>query len=1829
MTIEGQTYSSLWKQVEKAVEQDLPQTEQKVLKQLIAKAEKERQYGHLLKATLQEARSLASVAPDSLLPAVERLAEREQQTGDVCLKAVYDAVLGTVYGDNPSLSDQAKAISEDYRKRAMAHPAELAAAKAAVYAPFVEKGRDSRFYDDDLLSLVAYETENYDDLHRYYLTTDNRTAQLLSAVELLRQQQPREMVTLGSAPYLQRLDSLISRYADLEVCGEAAIERVQYMRSFTNATPAELVAYINEALGKWGSWQRMNELRNLYNELTARMFQAQLPQAVVLPNTPQPMLLSNLRAVEGVNLKIYRVKANGDIDFNPNSDEGYRRIKPLLTALPELSQKRTLAKHQPWEVFEDSLQLPALPVGVYMIEVQSLPATQASRQLLFVSNVRILQEAQPGQTMRYAVVEATTGNPIAGAALQLRFHRNYRQPATTVNVHTDKNGEYVYRFKAPQERPREVYATTPSDRACPPLSVYGNYSYHEAQDYVERTDIFTDRAIYRPGQKVCVSAIVYKVTGGIDQQAVGGKALTFQLLDANYKQVGEQQAATDAFGVAAAEFTLPTGGLTGQFSVRVNNRNHSFRVEEYKRPTFEVSFAEVNEDYHDGDTLAAKGTAKTYAGVPVQGGKVVYKVVRRQAYWWMTYSRYWNLGFIGEGQNDAVLSQGETTTDDQGAFTVDMPLQLPKTRFPMFYNFVVMADVTDQGGETHQAQLSLPLGNRKTALTIDLDEKLLAEKPTPATFHLRNAAGKDIAATVRYQIDGGKWQEVATNSPFSILHSQFSIKKSGRHTIEAVCEGDTLTRSFVVFSLADKRPATECDEWFYQSDTQFPNDGTPVTIQVGASSRIHILYSMYSGKTLIESGRADKDNALINRQLTYKPEYGNGLLLTFAWVRDGKVHTQTMQIRRPMPDKQLRLQWDTFRDRLKPGQQEEWTLRILTPDQQAAKAQLMAVLYDKSLDQLVPNAWDFTPWQQITLPNTNWAYSHFGNLFFSGYQHRDYLNVESLDFSTFDHSVYPQRWFGGRHRLLGAAVPRMAMAKVGAMKQSAIGAMDVAGNDMAADEVLRTNFTMAEAVVAEDEKHLPSETKSAEQTEVALRENMQETAFFRPQLLADGDGRVALKFTLPESLTTWCFQGLAHTQDMMYGKLSGEAVAQKDVMIQPNMPRFIREGDEAVVTARIFNMTDRELSATARLQLIDPATEQVVYDEQQPCTLQPNGTASTSFKLQTSNFKLQTSTLLVAKATVSGEGFSDGEQHYLPVLPSQERVTVTVPFTQNEPGTKTINLGSLIPQTAKQQSAAKYTIEYTNNPAWLMVQALATIGQPCDHNAISQAASLYANTIGKHLIGQMPSAKTTFEQWKREAADQPSSLSSQLEKNQELKDLLLNETPWLMDADRETEQRQHMADFFDQNTMQQRYDSAIAKLRDLQLADGSWSWWKGMNGSLYMTVEVSEMLVRLNQMTGQQTETKQMLSKAFNFMGDAFIKEVAEIKRLARKGVKPTFPSFTALQWLYLCKLDGRTLPTQVKVANDYLTNLLKKERKNQTIYEKALSAIVLDSKLYAQSLKEYTVYREDMGRYYDTPRAGYSWRDYRIPTQVVAIEALQRLTPNDRETIEEMQRWLLQEKHAQAWDTPINSVDAVYAFLNNRQLLLAPQEQTVLKVDGKPLQTSQATAGIGYVKTVLPAQGQQTFTAEKTSTGTSWGAVYAQFMQPASDMADQQSGISVKREILNANHSLLKVGQRIKVRLTIVADRDLDFVQVSDKRAACMEPVNQLSGYHWGYYIAPKDYTTNYYFDRMPKGKHVIETEYFIDRSGTYQTGSCTAQCAYAPEFRGTTKGITLTVEE
>ena len=1812
----GQSYSALWKKAKEAENKDLPKTQYEVLQQIVEKATKEKAYGQLLKAELEGASVMAGIAPDSLKPAMERISQRCEETQDVVLKTVYQTVLYNVYSNNREL--EVTPVKPELTEELCS---QLAQVKDETYNPFVLEGEDSKIFDHDMLSVIGYELDDYEPLYNYYSKSGNRQAACVTAAEVYEWN-------------AEKLDSLMKVYDDLPEAGELAIAYYKTaLIQKPNEENGEKISFIDMALRKWGGWKSMNNLRNIEKDLTNPQYRVKYDCEVNQPMQAMPIKLEQLRNISSLTLKVYKVKANGDIDIRPNYEAGYKKIKPLLSETPIMIEKKFVGK-QPYELFEDSLTLEGLPVGVYMLEFSTSPSTEIIRLLYFVTDVYTIAESQPNNVTRYVVVSATTGQPIAGAHLRIQEYKSYNKYDTS-NVRTDAKGEYLYQSKTNNRC--EVFAYTDSDKACPEMGVANRYRYSE-NNYPERTEVYTDRAIYRPGQTVHVAAIIYQALEDCKHAATRGKHVTFSLRDANRKELKRETATTDEYGMCSADFTLPSSGLTGEFCILVNNRYHYFRVEEYKRPTFQVEFEEVKQHYEAGDTVEVKGIARTYAGVPVQGATVEYRVDRRMAFWWWSYWSYYDTGVIGVRNDSDELFSGEAVTDSDGSFLVKIPLIMPESKHPLFYNFTVMADVTDTAGETHQGQYSLPLGNRKTALSVDVAEQMLLESNPTMTFYLRNAAGKDIDAEVKYNIDNGKWKTIKTtvNVPLSNLNL-----KSGKHTVEAICEGDTLKRDFVVFSLDDKRPATETDDWAYQEHFTFPNDGTPVTIQVGSSDKdVHIVYSIFTADKLIETGAVDKTNELINRKFIYKEEYGDGIALNYAWVKNGKCYTHVFHINRPMPDKKLKLQWNTFRDRLTPGQEEEWTLTIKGPDGKPADAMLMATLYDKSLDQLRQNMWSFFPYTPLSLPSVQWTTpSRYPISLFGSYA-RSRLTERGLALSRFDSRVFPSyrnyrvTGFGSTRRLRGAGL----LAKSAMVMEDApmVGVTGLDTGEEAEAQSVSLNEALQGRVaglnIKEDSGDLGSGGESGALSEVQIRENLNETAFFYPHLTTDAEGSIALKFTLPESLTTWRFMGLAHTKDMCYGMLEGEAVAQKDVMIQPNMPRFIREGDEATITARIFNTCDHDINGKATLRLIDPETDQVVYESTEPFSLGAGATTTASYHLSLTDQP----SLLICQVMAVGEGFSDGEQHYLPLLPSTDRVIVTVPFTQIEPGTKTIDLSQLIPADGK---GGKLTVEYTNNPAWLMIQALPYIGKPIDDNAISQSASYYANSIGQYVIDQNPKAKMVFELWQKESGEE-TSLMSALEKNQDLKELVLNETPWVLDADNEAEQKQRLADFFDTNTMQMRLSSSLDKMKNLQRSDGGWSWWPEMPGSFYMTVAVSEMLVHLNALTGTKKETSAMLDKAFKFMGREVVDIVKELKKWEKKGHKPSFPSLKCLQWLYLWSLDGRSLPSDVQAANDYLMPLLKKEIKNQSIYEKALTAVILSktdpvrSKEYVKSLKEYTVYREEMGRYYDTPRAGYSWCDYKIPTQTMAIEALQRLTPDDQQTIQEMQRWLLQSKRTQAWDTPINSVNAVYAFLNGCPLTLDAANAT-LTVDAQPLESPKATAGIGYVKAPMAVESK-TLTVEKTSEGTSWGTVYAQFTQPTKNIADQFSGLKVTREILvndNGKWSMvngpLAVGNRVNVRIIIEADRDYDFVQVVDKRAACLEPVKQLSGYHDGSYCTPRDYSTNYYFDIMSKGKHVINTEYFIDRPGIYETGSCTVQCAYSPEFHGTTKSQTLNVKE
>lgn len=1827
----GESYSSLWKKVEAAEEKDLPKTEYDLLQMIVSKATKGRDYGQLLKASLLSAQVMASISPDSLKPAVEEMKKQYEATDDEVLRTVWQTVLWRIGRNNYSLN-----VGVEQPELTVDLCEKLGRVKDKDYSPFVVAGVDASIFDHDLLHVVGYELDDrdgYDEMYVYYKKAGNRRAACIVASEAYRYA-PKDEV-----------DAVIKEYEDLPEAGELALMRYDKIRC---DAPGERLAYIDEALRRWGSWPRLTKLRNARDEMTNPQFHVAYDLQVSLPQHPQKVTLTDVRNLRKLTMTVYRVNAAGNFSESPNYKIGYDKIKPLLGEVAS-QQTRQYSDKQAYEIFEDSMTLEGLPVGLYMVELKSEPSTQVVRCLYNVTDVYTIAEDQPAaEGVRYVVVSASTGQPLAGAHLRIRDYVSYSN-YNEHTVETDAKGEYIFK-SADSSRKQEVFAWT-DDNACPPM-IYGNhYRFYQNKSLETRTCLYTDRAIYRPGQKVQVSALLYQVTDGMDQQVREGKLVRFQLRDANYKVVSEQTATTDAYGTCSAEFTLPSSGLTGMFSIVANGERHYFRVEEYKRPTFHVDFAEVKQSYAAGDTLTVKGTAMSYAGVPVQEAKVSYKVVRRRAFWWWSYSRYWDLSVIGHSSDGEEVFSGEAVTDGNGQFDATMPLTMPETSYPMFYQFVVTADVTDSAGETRTGQLSLPLGNRNQTLSVDMAEKVLIEDQPTATFHLLNAAGKDIDGEVKYRIESlplsssngsgesgnPEWVTIKTNTLVKLPKLPSGAYRLIASSLQQeVSEEAPLEREFVVFSLDDDRPATKTDDWFWQSATQFPNDGKPVTIQVGSSDPdVHIVYSVFAGNRVVKRGTADRDGQLLNLKITYEEDYGNGLLLTFAWVKNGQCHTHTAEIQRPLPDKKLRLEWSTFRDRLTPGQQEEWTLSVKDCDGKPVDAQLMATLYDESLDMLARHQWSLVPYLYLPLPSITWTYASRYKMSYMATKHWSGREVKELEFSKFDDSVYPSA-YGYRFRrysrgvvveeeaVAGMPAPEMMMKASARMTADADGFSVVGNGD---GEILK-----AKEVVEE-----PEAQEEGQNGQVQMRENLNETAFFYPQLTTDEAGHVAIKFTLPESLTTWRFMGLAHTKDLCYGLTDAEAVAQKDVMIQPNMPRFVREGDESVISARIFNTTKKDLTGKAVLKLVNPETNAVVAELSQMVKLKAGDTTPVTFNVHSSMFDDQCS-LFICQVSISGKGFSDGEQHYLPVLPNKERVTVTLPITQHHVGTETIDLASLIPADGKN---GKLTFEYTNNPAWLMIQALPTVGTPSDDDAISQAASLYANTLGRLILSRNPQAKIAFALWKQEAAEgDAGSLTSQLEKNQELKDLVLNETPWVMDADRETEQKRRLGDFFDENLMQNRISSAVTKLNKLQLADGAWTWWQGMSGSFYMTVAVSEMLVRLNAMAGVQQETSQMLTKAFQFMGQEIVEEVNEMKEREKKDHDSSFPSFKALQWLYLTALDGRQLPDDVQAANNYLLRLLKKEIKSQSIYEKALTAMILSKSdpqraaEYAQSLKEYTVFREEMGRYYDTPRAGYSWYDYKIPTQTVAIEALQRLTPDDRQTVVEMQRWLLQEKRTQAWDTPINSVNAIYAFMGGQEgaddrLRLNAAYADIL-VDGKPLELPEATAAIGYVKTPVQTDSK-TLTIAKTTEGTSWGAVYAQFTQPTHSIADSGSGLTVKREYIvkgKSSTSSLQVGDRLTVRITITADRDYDFVQVMDKRAACLEPVRQLSGWHDGSYCTPKDYTTNYYFDCLSKGRHVIESEYFVDRAGRYETGTCTVQCAYAPEFRGTTSSVTLHVE-
>lgn len=1799
----AQTYDNLWKQADIIAQKDQPKSEIGVMKKIISKATAAKDYGQLLAAEIRQAILWREISPDSLTPNVKRMETEALKAKDPVLKAVRYAVLGKVYREVNGKK------SEEFFKKALEQPELLARNASTGYVPLTLKGVDGSSFKNDLLHLIGFEADSkeaYLLMYTYYNKVENRGAACLCAYKLIEKYRQDDVREVRKSKYLNTIDSLIHVYQDIPEAGELAVEHFRFMEGATDAKPQDKLNYINYALNRWGGWSRMNVLRNAQKRLTEPMFQVQDMPLVLRPSEKKWVHL-NVRNLQNLNIRLSRLNITADNEYDVQNEATYKMLLKKTTKLHQKDFSRNYYGRPDYEEVKDSIEIGGnLPLGAYLMEVTSDNTGIApQRELFYVSNLAVMIQQLPDDRHRYVVVNATDGQPVPGAKIVL-YDRNYDDKTGKFKrvIHarmtTDDQGEAYFK-----NVDGKVLIYTSADKFAPAKDIYlSRARYYEKKDDETKYQLFTDRAIYRPGQKVHATAVSYIVKKGLDA-SVPGKSmeLKFILRDANWKQVAEQKATTDEYGTASVDFELPQGGQTGMYHVSVNNRaNSSFRVEEYKRPTFEITFPKVNEKYNWGDTVVVKASAKTYAGVPVQGAKVEYQVTRRNQLWW------WGAGSAGQ-----LIKTDSCVTREDGTFDVEIPLEASLSgkdevdmsdfmRIARFFNFEVSAIVTDISGESHEGVMSLPLGTKPTILTVDLPKRIETDSLKTVTFAYRNASGMEISSNLKYRIDKGEWKDAEANAPISM-----AVLPSGVHEMEAICGQDTLQQKFTLFSIKDTHPMEPTTEWYYQTAKTFPRDGKPVYVQVGSSENgAHIVYSIIAGNKLLEKGAWELGDSIVTLPFTYKPEYASGVVINYSFVKNGECYTRKISIARPLPEKKLNITWKTFRDRLTPGQKEKWTLQITTPDGKPAKAQLMSVLYDKSLDQLADHTWKmslgFSQWLPDCYWKSNLKYYEMGlsGTYPTKYYDEKELEVDQFDGKYFSFSAYMQAVeLSKLERSSGGTVESVRIQKDELVREEAK-VMRIRGSKMVRVAAAAPSANKVFDVVEEMPQFAGGSGSDAGQflDKVQIRENLNETAFFYPALESDNQGNVAINFTLPESVTTWKFMGLAHDKEMRNGLLVDEAVAQKTVMVQPNMPRFLREGDKSCIVVKLFNTSDKKVNGNARMQILDAETQKVVWQKTQGYKIDAEGSAIVSFDV--SGLK---EGVYINKVVAAGNGYSDGEQHYLPVLSNRELVVNTLPITLHQKGEQNFDLSKLFlnkeGKQAKGAEDAKVTIEYTNNPSWLMVKALPSISNPDEEDAISLMSAIYANTITTHI------QKTL-------------SLDNHSQKN------------------------------LSQETI--RLQNQVEKLKKLQNPNGSFSWWKGMKGSRYMTTSVAEMMVRLNAIAGVQKSTAKMLTSAINYLSSQTAQEVREMKKQEEKKHKVN-PSEMALHYLYIVAMDGTCVKLKAPALNDmdYLLGKLKKMTGSLTIYGKAKAAVILalnyDYKTaadYLKSMEEYSVYREDMGRYYDTRKAYYSWRNYKIPTEVAAIEALQALDAQSiaaissassaiskQQTIEEMQRWLLMSKRTQVWDTPVNTVDAVYAFMKgNESNWNRKAENAVLKLDGKLLPMPQDSTTLGYVKTAKAGKAS-TLSINKKSDYTSWGAVYAEFKQPVSEIASLESGIKVSRKVENQKKA--KVGDKIKVIITITADRDYDFVKIVDKRAACLEPVNQLSGYQWGMecYVSPKDNTTNFYFNRLSKGKHFVEMEYYIDRKGDYQSGSCTAECTYSPEFGGRTEVYKMTVND
>ncbi|MGG7660841.1 alpha-2-macroglobulin family protein [Dyadobacter sp. BHUBP1] len=1613
------------------------------------------------------------------------------------------------------------------------------------------------------------------------------------------------------------------------------------------------------------------------------------------------------------------IKLNEFLRKKLEDDQQNTKWATLATAKSEKSWEQPLLDKQDYQEHSVEAKVDGLPSGEYILLTSTAPDFRQTNALtgaaiFYVSDISFIQKGDD-----FFLLNRETGEPLPGAKVQLWQKRyDYNTRSYTKNKGTlltaDKDAHFKRHIRQVNYGEQHMLDITYGNDRLFVQENTNRYYYNEdvepaSDEDKERIYLFTDRSLYRPGQTVYYKGIVAE---GDDVLRSQQEEFTAVLYNANAEHVAEAKHHVNAFGSFSGSFVIPGNGLTGNFYIQVrDNFRVDFHVEEYKRPRFAVEFDTLKATYKVNDTIKVSGKAIAYAGNPIDAAVVKYRIVRapRFPYAWAR-KRWW------VSEEPMEIAHGEAVTDASGQFQIDfeaIPDRKVDPKTDPLFEYTIHADVTDSNGETRSAETVVPVGYKSYVLKAEIPSVMETGQFKTLAIRTENLAGAFAPAEVTIRISritpenrlirNRYWERpdlfVMSKSEFiaSFPHDEYDRETEMENWEKA---GSPVAKT-VQLQSGSPVPVSEFNllAGFYQIEISSTNAAGEKLTEVkytelkdfGAKKPAYPQYVAATAATVAEPGEkasyafgTSADKAFVistnsrksgpagfsfltfNQELktfdyTPREEDRGGYQIDYAFIKHNRIHTHTESIVVPWTNKDLKMEYVTFRDKTLPGSKETWKVKISGYKKEQVAAEMLASMYDASLDQFYPHQWRKPYIWPVHMGLGSWTGS--GNF--------DDTNAEVIYGHTENYKYFEKRYDELIFNPYKRRLSRNRMAVRGAVEfkksEATGGAAMPQAAPIIAEEMADSSVMLGEPDANEVGKvgygfnKGGQQAASEKQYSPAIRTNFNETAFFLPDLKTDSEGNISFSFTMPEALTRWKFQALAHTQELALGYSSKEIITQKDLMVQPNAPRFFREGDRFSFPVKVVNLSSAIANGEVSLLLFDSETneslDQLFHNNRSssPFSVAAGQSSTTFFTLEIpKGFTKMVTWRAVAKAG----NLSDGEENTLPVLPNRMLVTESIPLSMKGSGAKHFTFEKLLASSkSKTLAHQSVTVEYSSNPAWYAVQSLPYLMEYPYECAEQTWNRYYANSLASHIVNASPRIAEVFKSWKGTDA-----LQSNLTKNQELKSLLIQETPWVLVSKNEEEQRRNIALLFDLAKMENELNAAVRKLQEMQSPNGGFVWFKGGPDDRYMTQYIVTgigHLQRINALPASQSENIQaILEKALPYL-DKRIEEDYHRLVKSKSNLKQYTPGPVEIQYLYARSFFAKPIPATTQKAYQYYRERARLTWVSQPKLLQGMIALLChrtnDNKTAGQileSLRQTAVRNDELGMYWKTNQRGWWWHEAPIERQALLVEAFQEIS-NDQQTVGELKTWLLKNKQTSSWESTKATAEACYALLLNGSDWLAESPQATVRVGNIEVSSKdqKTELGTGYMKQTIdtgitPQMGNIDVVVNGSSGSSlpSWGAVYWQYFEDLDKITFAETPLKLSKQLfVEANTDsgpvltpvregdAVKVGDKIKVRIELRVDRDMEYVHMKDMRASGLEPVNVLSGYRWqgslGYYESTRDASTNFFFNALRKGTYVFEYPLFITHEGDFSNGITTIQCMYAPEFTAHSEGVRLKV--